>query len=554
MKFAKKLILAAFFLFILSIFFANSLHEMYPDEFDNVLGGWNILHGSLPNIGFFTHHAPMAYFVAAILLKFSGNSFVRFRITYGIFLFLLNLLSYFVVKKSLKKDSGIYFVFLPILAITSTYYWGQMLVADSLAGLFFLPVFVILLVKLATDKPITTFDLIISSIFTSLCLLTSLTFSFLILAVDGFLFFSRKNLKTLLILFIPYLFFGVYLVSTGSLKSFYEDNFIFNTRFYIYNYPKAHEDSPVNPVRYVIVIAHNFFQNYHSLLVGVTNFNLGLPFNMTLAVANLSLVVFLLLTKKFKAAIFVTLVCIYTNVRSSPWASGEKDYQSALYIVVSLFTSLWVWYSLYQFLNSKQKLGQKIIFTTFFILLTIYNLANFFYLFRKFEEKMYGKFMGELPLVYDRPQIAPVVNKIITPADFAWIGPFEFEELFYLKARNPSRFQILLPEFYRYPPYKNKMLDDFEKNMPQIIVFRRGVYIRFSDPTTANKFFTDFLDENYIRLAGHKEGEWRYTSVIPHDPNSILDIDADFYLRKDLKDQLINKMLEEKLIKKIKTE
>src|SRR4051812_25119818 len=76
-------------LFALGLFlflFINTIHESYPDECDNILGGTYILKGILPYTGFFSHHGPIAYFVAALIASFSGHSFVGFRIFYSIFL------------------------------------------------------------------------------------------------------------------------------------------------------------------------------------------------------------------------------------------------------------------------------------------------------------------------------------------------------------------------------------------------------------------------------------------------------------------------------------
>ena len=54
------------FVFFLALVLVNALHESFPDEYDNILGGFYINKGILPNIGFFTHHNIGAYFLAAI--------------------------------------------------------------------------------------------------------------------------------------------------------------------------------------------------------------------------------------------------------------------------------------------------------------------------------------------------------------------------------------------------------------------------------------------------------------------------------------------------------
>ena len=53
--------------------------------------------------------------------------------------------------------------------------------------------------------------------------------------------------------------------------------------------------------------------------------------------------------------------------------------------------------------------------------------------------------MGTAPIIYNRPQIAQYVNALVSPEDYVFIGPFDFEELFYLNTkRQPSRYHWFL--------------------------------------------------------------------------------------------------------------
>ena len=54
------------FIILFCLFLINSVHTSYPDEFENILGGFYINQGRLPYIGFFTHHGPFTYFFASI--------------------------------------------------------------------------------------------------------------------------------------------------------------------------------------------------------------------------------------------------------------------------------------------------------------------------------------------------------------------------------------------------------------------------------------------------------------------------------------------------------
>src|ERR1051325_10801956 len=87
----------------------TTLQGFYPDEYDNILGGWYILHGRLPYVGFFTHHGPAAYFVSSIVLLFSGHSFVSFRVVYNILLFIFLVGSYIFLRKKFGPEKSLFF-------------------------------------------------------------------------------------------------------------------------------------------------------------------------------------------------------------------------------------------------------------------------------------------------------------------------------------------------------------------------------------------------------------------------------------------------------------
>src|SRR5579872_2454802 len=102
---------ALFVLLIFAIFLINTIHESYPDEFDNILGGWYILHGRLIYIGFFTHHGPVAYYIAALVELFSGRSFVSFRIWYSLLLCLFTFWSYISLRRRFTRSQLSFYPF-----------------------------------------------------------------------------------------------------------------------------------------------------------------------------------------------------------------------------------------------------------------------------------------------------------------------------------------------------------------------------------------------------------------------------------------------------------
>lgn len=548
-----------FLLLLFIIFFTNTLHEKYPDEFDNILGGRYILQGILPYSGFFSHHGPIAYFVAAFIDIFSGTSFYKFRIFYSIALLSYLLITYLIIKKTIGETlSRFYLFFILIVGLGATYFWGHMLVADILSGYFIIPAYGILLLKSIYKKSLSVIDLYYISFFTFFALMSALTVIYLAAFLYIFALFyyftsaqhkiiSIKTLKPLAIFALPFVIFLFYLIVTGSLFDYVYQSIIFNQKYYIYNYPSS-GGSGVNPIRYAIVIAHTFYNNYHGLLNQVRDFNLGAPFNISLAVANICLVIYLFLKKQYSLAALVFAALIYSNARSSPLDSSEKDYQSAVYILISLFNMYFLLPKLYSELNDHLEFGKKIVFSLLFLLLSFYSFFNALFLFGTFQQRAYDKYMGTAPLIYDRPVIAPILSTVINDNEYMWIGPLAFEELYYANGKLPSKYHMLIPGIGRSPKIQQEMLADFIKNKPKMIYFDKAFNILGSMPTEYGKFFLDFLDQNYITLYGYRDGKDMYASVTPVSKE--IDLETKLYINKENKDEIINDLLTKNIIRK----
>lgn len=556
----QRLFSLGFILLILVVFLLNTIHESYPDEFDNILGGWYTLHGGLIYKDWFTHHGPIAYWIAALIEFFGGRSFVHFRYLYSVFLVALTFGGYWYIKRSLGFARTKFYLWLILLiGIASTYFWGHMLLADSLSGFLLLPVFGLLVLKVYYKEKIILRDFIFISVLTSLSMLSTLTFTYLIGGIYAwtliYYFFlqerrrllDKKNLLPFAILSTPYLLFFVYLIITGSLAGYIYDGIIFNQKFYVYNYPRAEGSTFINPVRYAIIIAQSFHNSFSSLLIGVRSFNFTFPFNISLAVVNVSLLIYLVLRRQYSLTLLALGFFIYSNARSNPWTSGETDYQSAVYIMVSLFNTAFLLFALYEDLKKNHDYPKKLIFSLIFLLSLVYSFFNVAFLLRKFSYKVYNKYMGQEARIYDRSKIAPIINKITTKQDFAIIGPFEFEELFYMNAKVPTKYQILIPGMGSSPNIQKEMLSDLLKNKPKVIYFDKRFFVLFRSPETYGQFFLNFLKENYVTVQDYsKENNIKLSSVIPIDDK--IDLETKLYIDRNRADKIISELLDKSLI------
>ena len=557
---------SAIFYFIVSFsFFANALHESYPDEFDNILGGWYILDGKLPYAGFFTHHGPIPYFIAAIIEIFSGQSFVRFRIFYAVFLLFVTFLIFYLLKKKIGKEVSFYPFFLVFSGIMATYYWFHMLLADNLAAISLLPVYAILLLKGVLNKKITLFDVGIISVFLAIALYSSLTYTYLFVAAamaTVYLYFKNNrivrpfisfgNFYPIILLLTPHILFLIYLLLTQGLGDYLYQNFIFNAKYYIYNYPRPQDSTFINPIRYAVLIGHWFFVNFYTLLIGIKSFDFSFPINATMAVGNVSLIVYFLFQKHYKAAFFVLFFIVYASTRSNPLNSKETDYQAAVYNIVSFFNIFYLLPVLYKDIGSKINDAKKIIFGFLIIIVGIYSFFTFLHLVFKFNEKVVSKYMGDMSLIYDRPKLAPIVNNIVGKDEYAWIGPFEFEELLYMNSKIPSKYHILIYGVGRSERTSQEMLADFSKNKPKVIMFDpQFVYLGKSIDTYGG-FFLDFLKDNYVTLLQYSKDGIAYRSIAPIHPKEKVDLESKMFIRKDKVDEVVKKLIEKNYIREVK--
>jgi len=563
-NFIKKrgnLILITFFFFIFSILSINALHESYPDEFDNILGGKYILSGSLLYKDYFTHHGPVAYFLSAFILLFSNGSFVIFRILFAFIIFLFLLLSYLYLRDRFGNiRTSFYLVFIFITALAGNYYWLHMLLADSLSAYFFAPVIAILLLATFYKQRLRLRDLIMISILTSLSILNSLTFIFfsiLIYCYSLYLYLStnkpirlmsKNSIKILFILGAPYIIFFIYLIITSSLTDYLYQGFTFNQLYYIYNYPRPEGSTAINPIRFAIVIANTFYNNYYTLLQQVPSMNLGFPMNIAMAISTFSLTIYLFLKKRFLFALFFIGLLVYSNARSDPLTSKETDYQSAIYIITAFMSAPFLIMQLWEEISTKLVMyAYRYLYFMLLIITCIYSLSATMFLFQKFFNRTYDKYMGHAALIYDRPEIAPIINKITSPSDTFWMGPFEFKELFYIHAKPASRYQIFIPGMGAAEEIHESFLEEFERTKPKIIWFQKNFSILGRNPEMYGQFFIDYLDKNYFTILNYTQNGQSYISNVPI--NEKVDIEARLYIRKEYKEEVIKKLIDNNLIK-----
>lgn len=547
----------ALFVSIIIINLINAIHTSYPDEFDNILGGWYILHGKRIYADFFSHHGPVPYVVASFLEIFSGQSFVHFRIMYALFLSFYYLFAYKILRKTLPDNSGLFIpIFFLMLSFASVYFWFHMILADTMAALFFLLPVILLIVKTYHAHRITVFDSVVVSLCTFLGLFSSLTFIYVAVAI--YIFFlisfckqlswqlrSKPFYQIVLIFILPYAVFLLYLLLSGSLSSYLAQSVQYNQRYYFYTYGRAEGDYHINPLRLLIVITKKYFTNIRLLLTQIKDFNFEFPFNITLALGTTALTGVLLARKRYIPALFFIALCVFSNARSNPLDSGITDYQSAVYIVISLFALFFV----LPILVSYARIKRNIIVNVITLIMAVYSFFLALFIIDNFASPAYDKYMGTMAAIYDRPYLAPMMNKILRNDEATWIGPLNPEDLFYLKPKIASKYIYLLPDLGKDKKMQQDLINEWEHSKPKVIYYDRNFHILGRTAQMHSPFFINYIDEHYVKLNDIRLSNVQYKPLLPNkDHFNILE---NLYVRKDSVNEIMLRMLEEKLIEPV---
>lgn len=535
-KLNKKIPILISLIFLLSILFftlLNAANINYPDEFDTLLGGKLILHGILPYKGFLSHHNPVSYFLASPFYLIAGASLVRFRILYAIALAVF----FFWINKLLKKDFGDKAKFFPIFifcwVIAAGYYWMHMMLADNLSALILIYPFFFIFLSLVYKRDISRKEIKRIAWFLGIALLNSMTYIYFIFCLSGLLVIyqlvSKKSIKeglyTIWRLMLPYILFFVYLFITGSLKDYLYQTVEYNRKYYIFN---SDQNTPVNPIRYAITIAKKAWEIALPGFENLLKFNIDNPRPLALLGMIFTTGLVMLWNKKIWAIFPLLFLISFTTPRTYLMTMGAADYQSAVYITLALGLGCFLIMEGInrQFIKKNNWLSKVGIGYSWILVAIFMSIMT-----QQFMNRNYDKSIGNDPLVYDRPEIAKQINKIIDKKEYAWVGPFRFEDLYYLNAKLPSKYNWLLPANAKSEKIRTEMMADFNKNKPVILVFDKNYSAFGAAAGDFNYFMVEFINKNYTLV--NKCNIAKINQFICKEQ---------FYVLNDRKDEILNKM------------
>lgn len=512
------------------------------------MGGKFINLGKLPYKDFFDHHLPFAWYLAAFILKFSFGSFILFRTWWAIFTFFIFLILGLHLKKTNKELHKYYLFFFLLCPFVMVYFWLHLYIADGLAFIFFSIVFW-LLTNESYKAKVDDRTIYYASFFNFLFIFSSLTFIYVALIFYLWMFYllhkgkfgKPEYIKFIVISAIPYISYFIYLLLTGSFNDFYFANIVYNTELYM-SIPNYVRGPHFNPLKFMLTLIYNFYQNYLPLIIRVKDIDINFPIALLVAWGSF-LYLLILLIKDRILFFFYFLILSFSAPRSNPAKIGETDYQASVFIALGLiatFLVLWQYKKIKfeeVFLDYFRKVSVFILFL-FLLFSSIFLMVNTY-------DKYYLRYTQKMPGIYDLSYTADFLNDILDTDDYYWVGSYEPDEVFFVKkGRLPGKYISLMPQFRENKYLSQSFLSQFEKNTPILIIFKHKEGIFNTPADEFGKFFLDWMEEKYITLEGIKE----YALI--KSPSSF-DIRSDFYLLNKKKDILLNRMVNKGYLKRL---
>ena len=518
----------------------NSQYVAYPDEFVNILGGKFILEGKVPYRDFFDHHLPGAWMISAFLLLFSFGSFIKFRFFWGVGQFLI---LFFVGRFVQKRNRELYNYFLGFFLLypfVTVYYWTHLFIADGIAFLFFSAIFWMLFAEsYETKHTLRTFILL------SLCnvvfIFTSLSYIYIALLFYAWIFILflrlKPKIKDYLIMIgvnaTPFIVYGLYLLITNSWREFYISNVVYNTTLYI-RVPNYTPGRYFNPFKFALTVIYNFYDTYIQLLVRIKEFNLYFPVDLVLALSTFLLLVFLIKERPIIGIVYFFILS-FSAPRSNLMKIGETDYQSGLFIAIgtiSFFLLLWR-YKYIKFSFEPLEIIRKFLVA----MVVLYGIFAALFLVQNTYNKYYLRNTQKMPSINDNPPSALFLNEIVQKDEYYWIGPYEPNEEFFVKAKLPGKFPTLLPQFRESEYFSGEFIKQFEAHNPKLIVYKHEASIFNTPAIEFGKFFMDWMDGKYISIENIKG------ITVLKSPETFT-MRSDVYLLKSEKEDLLKRLVE----------
>lgn len=485
-----------FAMVLFSIGIVTSRIGVFPDEDDNILGGILINNGLHPYVDYFSHHAPLAYYLSSIITALSGPNLGLFREIFFVLCFSIQVsIALFIYKKINRISAYFYLAFTVLIGPTI---WTNLLLAETLLG--FVTLFMLLCVINADWKKHTVRYLAILAI----CLGLTGLLNPIYLMIPGILILyslvvNRRLLTNSLertwlrygvavfslLLVIAYLF-----IQTAYFKAFYQDYIIFNSVFYApFNGDGAsYTQLLLTPIRFLKTLlsihwsADQIFSINGAIMVG---------WIITL--------IYLVKQQRYAFSIVLLIIASYTQIRGWNYLvefnTGGQHAILWRYLGISLIA---VYSPLLFKSSSKTNDYWKFVsysLVSFALLITSLYAASS--LLHNYQTIKIGK---QDTVINNRSFLTEFNHNVarIGPGTKVWAGPFRFEAYFNRPNSSASNYYFFLPWQAKCSYCTTDLLGDLKRERPEVIVWDSELVVWGYKAELYAPSINEYIVNNYV--------------------------------------------------------
>lgn len=505
----------------------------FMDEYDNMLGGLQILQGRLPNAGYFTQHMPLTYYVAALIALIAHNDIWTFRALFLFAMYLWGVANYLLFRAYVGKLAGL--LYFALVALSMTMYWGHMVLAETLAAYATVSLALLFLFKFPGEALVTTRDTLVVSILVAVTVLTSLAFVYL----AGFLYFALgikllqrlrarpsvvQVLTSLALVPAPYLTITLPIVLAGGIRTFVFENYTFNVWYY---WP--YSNVPASLIGGAMAILHN-----GALVVGeVTRHPEVVDATFSLVAVGALLVYWATRSAYANVGFFLPVVLL-SYTRGEPTGAWAENFHAIPYILLTIMAGSIVIPELFRRGPAgPRQLPLKTCAAVAAALMLLASakalgfLASNAYAYASrppFPVDTIWPGQGPVNVTSWRPtRDALVLNDLTTPDDYVWVGPVEYETLLYLHARPASHYPVLVPWIHDCGSCEERLFDEFSTNQPKIVVWHPGFNAWGTDEDHSAMRVLRYITERYFVVEQSRDDTLRDFHFLKQRRSSILE-------------------------------
>lgn len=508
---SNRLLTVAVFAVIWVLMFVASRGFNFVDETENMLGGRYINEGYPVYRGFFSQHMPLAYDVASLIRRVTGDDVSRLRAAWATLKWLLLVgMAVYLRRTSVAP-------YLPLLglivALTSIFYWEHLLLAETIVAHLLIFSALILVFRVLPGR-MTRSDLYLLCWLPLAMVLSSLAYVFLgaVIALTAVACFwvqcirpsRREVIHVVVVGTLPVVLFAAYFAINGNLADLIAQNFAFNSAYYA----KFSAPGLDNVFGWLWVSLWGFswralmiFQHFGDPAYAVMNAHL---------LANVALLLWFALNGRYGALGVMGLLTVFSlNARTlhEYHANAEVTFHIMPYALLSTVQWVILVSGVAAALREPATAAHSVRRWAVAALGIVSLLIAIWGLPVPMERGLrWGREWPSAPDIFGVAHMQPkhfpyvsLLNTVLQPGETMWIGPLRWEEMLFARSRSATRYLYYLPYMADSPTLTQELLDDLSRNQPPIVVLDMEFVLWGQWPFKEyGKSLIAFVNERYV--------------------------------------------------------